>query len=119
MDYDTRIRDLERQLAALSERVHASNEAIGVARAATDKRFDSVNEFRGQLSDQQKTLVTRDALDSFSREYRSAHEALSQQVSANASRLANIEGRMLAYGGIVTVVSLALTVILHFWKSIV
>jgi hypothetical protein len=37
----------------------ASKEAVNKAEIATEKRFDSVNEFRGTLSDQARTLLPR------------------------------------------------------------
>ena len=37
--------------------------AIHKAETATEKRFESVNEFRGQMSDQQRTLMPRAEFD--------------------------------------------------------
>jgi hypothetical protein len=38
----------------------ASEKAVGKAEMATEKRFDSVNEFRAQLKDQASTLMPRE-----------------------------------------------------------
>jgi hypothetical protein len=37
----------------------SSKEAVAKAETATEKRFDAVNEFRGQLKDQASTLLPR------------------------------------------------------------
>lgn len=47
-----------------TERHTAQMEAIKKAEVATEKRFDSVNEFRGQLKDQTGSFVTRQELTS-------------------------------------------------------
>src|ERR1700730_4191818 len=41
----------------------ASEKAVGKAEMATEKRFDSVNEFRAQLKDQASTLMPREEAD--------------------------------------------------------
>jgi len=46
-------------LRAVAELAASNEKALQETRAATEKRFDSVNEFRGQLSDQSKTYVTK------------------------------------------------------------
>jgi membrane-bound ClpP family serine protease len=51
----------------------ASNTAIDVRAEAMEKRFDSVNEFRGQLADQASTFVTKV-------EYYTAHKSLEDKV---------------------------------------
>jgi hypothetical protein len=42
----------------------ASEKAVAKAETATEKRFDAVNEFRGQLKDQAATLMPRAEADS-------------------------------------------------------
>ncbi len=46
-------------LRAVAELAASNEKALQETRTATEKRFDSVNEFRGQLSDQTKTYVTK------------------------------------------------------------
>jgi len=41
----------------------AAKEAVTKAEVAAEKRFDSVNEFRGQLKDQQNTLASKAEVD--------------------------------------------------------
>jgi hypothetical protein len=55
------------QLGAQDEKVQlaltAADKALMKAEAATEKRFEGVNEFRATLSDQAATFVTREFLD--------------------------------------------------------
>lgn len=54
--YDAMLRgETERRALALE----ATEKAIGKAEAANEKRFESVNEFRGQLADQTRTFMPR------------------------------------------------------------
>jgi alpha-D-ribose 1-methylphosphonate 5-triphosphate synthase subunit PhnH len=48
--------------------------AVGKAEIATEKRFESVNEFRAQLADQSSTLLTRT-------EYLAGHKALEEKIT--------------------------------------
>jgi len=58
----------EQRFKAMDEKTSlaltASEKAVAKAEIATEKRFDSVNEFRGQLKDQAATLVPRAEADS-------------------------------------------------------
>lgn len=47
------------QEKAVASALAAAKEAVSKAENATEKRFDSVNEFRNTLKDQQGTYVTR------------------------------------------------------------
>lgn len=63
-----------------------SKEAVEKAERATELRFNSVNEFRGQLDDQQRTFMPR-------LEYEQAHSALISRVDALAKRIDDREAR--------------------------
>lgn len=52
----------------------AAKEAVLKAEVASEKRFESVNEFRQQLSDQTNTFIPR-------LEYNAQHKALEEKVS--------------------------------------
>lgn len=67
---DDKIDDLA---ARLLERAEAQDKAIQKSEAAAEKRFESVNEFRGQLADQVKTFMTRET-------YEVGHAALESKV---------------------------------------
>lgn len=49
----------EAQERAVAAALNAAEKAVVKAEAAAEKRFDGVNEFRAQLSDQAATFVTR------------------------------------------------------------
>jgi small-conductance mechanosensitive channel len=44
---------------AVEAALNAAKEAVAKAEAASEKRFESVNEFRAQMGDQQRTLMPR------------------------------------------------------------
>lgn len=50
---------MDSQAEKVALALNASDKAVTKAEVATEKRFESVNEFRGQLDDQAKQLVTR------------------------------------------------------------
>jgi len=60
---EERDRRYEDRFTAMDEKtglaLNSSKEAVIKAEAATEKRFDSVNEFRGSLKDQAATLLPR------------------------------------------------------------
>jgi C4-dicarboxylate-specific signal transduction histidine kinase len=53
----------------------AAEKAVNKAEESAERRFESVNEFRGQLSDQAKTFVSR-------QEYTVQHSSLSDRIDA-------------------------------------
>ena len=48
------------QIAAVNAALAAADRAVQKAEAANEKRFESVNEFRGLVADQQRTLMPRE-----------------------------------------------------------
>jgi hypothetical protein len=63
----------------------ASEKAVVKAEIAAEKRFESVNEFRAQLTDQAATFLART-------EYLTAHQSLTEKIGDLAARLERIEG---------------------------
>ena len=65
---DERDRRYDQRFEAMDEKTSlaltSSEKAVSKAEAATEKRFDAVNEFRGQLKDQAATLMPRAEADS-------------------------------------------------------
>lgn len=53
----------EAQEKAVGNAIFAADRAVVKAEAATEKRFESVNEFRATLSDQQRTFMPRSESD--------------------------------------------------------
>lgn len=74
------------QEKAVAAALSATREAISKSEVATEKRFESVNEFRGQLADQTSTFLPRP-------EYVSAHQALIEKIDGVTTRTAAIESR--------------------------
>jgi hypothetical protein len=58
--YEDRFRAMDEKTSLA---LTSSEKAVAKAEMATEKRFDSVNEFRGQLKDQAATLVPRAEMD--------------------------------------------------------
>jgi hypothetical protein len=67
----------------LSQKFESLATAINKAESATEKRFESVNEFRSTLTDQQKTFVS-------SAEYKSAHQSLIDLITSNIKTLGDV-----------------------------
>lgn len=83
---------VDAKLAALTSQVAATfacaDRAVSKAEIATEKRFDSVNEFRKALSDQATEFLPRG-------EYNVQHKALADRVEINGTRVAEIEAGMI------------------------
>lgn len=92
----------------VEQRFIAQEKAVQIANEASEKRFESVNEFRGQLGDQTRTFLPR-------AEYDARHETLENSVSELTNRINRTEGKgkgidkTIAYA--VTAVSLAIAVV--------
>jgi len=80
----------------------AAKEAVLKAETASEKRFESVNEFRGQLADQTATLIPRAEADT-------RFNALAEKISDLTDRVNKTDGAKtgsdLTWGKIVTLVS--------------
>jgi hypothetical protein len=72
---------------AVSAALEASKQATTKAETAAEKRFESVNEFRGQLSDQARTFLPRG-------EYDEAQKYLVQKVEETSKHIADLELRL-------------------------
>jgi hypothetical protein len=73
------------QREAISEALRSAERAVAKAEAASEKRFESVNEFRQTLADQSAGLLTRLEADARFR----AHD---EKIDALAARLDKSEG---------------------------
>lgn len=81
---DTRLAALEKQIAAS---LKAQEVAILKAETATEKRFESVNEFRSTLTDQAGTFATKPALDALAVTLASKIDAMRESVDAKIEAL--------------------------------
>lgn len=77
---------LTAQEKAVNAALTAAQQAVQKAEMAAEKRFDAVNEFRGQLADQAKEFLPRN-------EYSVAHTALNEKVSTLEARANQMTGR--------------------------
>lgn len=84
--YDAQTKALEAAMVAADKAVQAAllaaEKAVNKAEVAAERRFESVNEFRGQLADQQRTFLPR-------QEYQVQHEALGDKLDATAKTLSD------------------------------
>lgn len=87
---DERFLAQQRSIAAA---LLATEKAIGKAEIANEKRFESVNEFRGQLNDQTRTFLSRTEVDAMHKTSDAAIDRNSDRVNELATRLDKIEGR--------------------------
>ncbi len=76
----------EAQEKAVNSALRAAQDAVTKAELATEKRFESVNEFRAQLSDQSRTLMPRN-------EYEAQHHALVERIDLLDKRVTETTGR--------------------------
>jgi len=140
---EQQLTDLRKQLderhtaqnSAVQAALSSAEKAVGKAETAAERRFESVNEFRAQLSDQATRFVTRveaetahnailDRLAEQAKvvnntvpraEWNAGHERLIEQVKEIANRLTGIEGRSrglaAGWGYLVAGVGLVATII--------
>lgn len=96
-----RFRSMEQRLDASIETqralVSAALEAVSAANAkqerADEARFASLNEFRGALSDQQKSLPTRIEVEAAMAVISTKVDGLNERIALQGERLTRIEGK--------------------------
>ena len=71
---------------AVSAALAAAKEAVTKAEVAAEKRFESVNEFRNTLSDQQRNLMPRAEIDILVK-------ALNDRADSNENRIIRMESK--------------------------
>ncbi|WNV09939.1 hypothetical protein [Tardiphaga sp. 709] len=106
----------EAQEKAVAAALAAAKEAVAKAEGAAEKRFDSVNEFRSTLRDQQTTLIPRIEVDV-------RLKAMDAKITDNEARIVQIvsraEGSAQLWQGITVVLGIAIaaiTLLLAFRK---
>jgi hypothetical protein len=93
----------ESQEKAVNAALVAAKEAVTKAEIASEKRFDAVNEFRGQLKDQQATLFTRAEADI---RFRSLDEKIANLESRVASGSGALLGINWMWGALIAVATI-------------
>jgi len=82
---------LTAQKEAIAAALAAADRAVAKAEGAAEKRFEGVNEFRGQLADQQRTLMPRQEADA---EFRAIRGEMNASISAINDKLSEMAERM-------------------------
>lgn len=95
----------EAQEKAVAAALAAAEKAVTKAEIAAEKRFDAVNEFRGQLKDQSSTFVTRNEIDI---RFQSIEEKIS------AGKRDSTEGTRWLWGVIIGAAGVAIALIALF-----
>jgi hypothetical protein len=99
---------LSGQKSEISAALAAADRAVLKAEMATEKRFESVNEFRGTLDNQQRTLIPRSEVDVMIK-------ALTEKIAVNTKTLdtliAERQGLRGGWGYAVGVVGFLLTLV--------
>jgi hypothetical protein len=94
------------QEKAVAAALAAAKEAVAKAEAAAEKRFDSVNEFRAALKDQQGTLIPRTEVDV-------RLKSMDAKIADNEARIVQIvsraEGSAQLWQGITVALGIILT----------
>ena len=92
-----RITALATQLTEFDKRIEqrfdAANHAVSVANGALEKRLDGMNEFRGQLRDQQATYATKSDVDL-------RLNAITEKLNRLQTRMDNAEGQVAGMGNL-------------------
>lgn len=111
--YATQTKALDAAFVAAEKAVAAALEsaekAVAKAEMAAERRFEAVNEFRGQLADQAATLMPRI-------EYEAKHHALEKQVDELADRVTRAEGsstgKGMMYGWLIAAAGVIISVVI-------
>ena len=96
------------------ERFEAMQVAVQKAEAATEKRFESVNEFRSQLSDQSRTFMPRSESETL---HNNEHLRL-DGIEKRVEKMENVKQggiqMWVIVVGVITVIGIILTLIIKF-----
>lgn len=100
---------LEAQSNLVNQRAESAERAIAKVEVATEKRFENVNEFRGQLKDQAATFMSRVEIES-------RFNANVERITRLESSRDNLTGRFAMLG---LALSFGLTVVGLIFKYII
>ena len=88
----------------------AAEKAVNKAEIAAEKRFESVNEFRAQLTDQAATFLQRN-------EYETAHQSVVEKIADLSARLDRTEGAKTGLDSGWKILIAAATLALGIWLA--
>jgi len=95
------------QEKAISAALAAASTAVSKAETAAEKRFEGVNEFRAQLSDQQRTFIPRQEADAEFRAMRERIEGLTTRLDRSEGRSSGVHA---STGMMITIILVAVAV---------
>ncbi len=107
--YGQRFTDLE---TALRAALAASEKAINKAEIATERRFESVNEFRASLSDQAANFITRSESEAATARNSERIQELMDRINRSEGRGAGVGVGWAYLAAGIGVIALVITVIL-------
>ncbi len=96
------------QEKAVASALAAAEKAVTKAELAAEKRFDAVNEFRGQLKDQASTFATRNEIDI---RFRGIEEKIAAIERGRNRSDGSTEGTRWLWGALIAVAGLILALI--------
>jgi hypothetical protein len=101
----------EAQEKAVAAALAAAKEAVAKAETSAEKRFDAVNEFRGQLKDQQATLMPRTEVDV---RLKATDAKLSDLEARIVQIVSRAEGSAQLWQGITAVLAIGISMFMAF-----
>jgi hypothetical protein len=105
---------VEAEKKVTSARFDSAREAIVKADAATEKRFDGVNEFRAQLTDQALTFLPRETFEQILGQYDAWRSTVESRLNMQAGQAAGsdhlIRMMFLAIGAMAAVLSIVVVI---------
>jgi len=105
---------LTAQKLAIDTALAAADRAVTKAEMAAEKRFESVNEFRASLADQQRTLMPRSEAEILFKQLGEKVDFATQKLVTNDAQKSGLkDGWAYLIGGL-GIISLIVTIILHF-----
>jgi hypothetical protein len=96
------------QEKAINAALASAERAVLKAELATEKRFESVNEFRGTLDQQQRTLIPRSEVDVL---VKGLEEKIAQITKQQDAQIAERQGIKGGWGYAVGIVGFVLTIV--------
>lgn len=105
------------QEKATTAALASAERAVAKAEAASDKRFDSVNEFRAALNDSARTQMPRSEAEQAIKGMSEKIDDLAKRVSANEERGRGLNQGWVLMVGIVGVVSSIVTIGFALYKK--
>ena len=102
---------------AVNAALVSSAQAVQKAETAAERRFDSVNEFRQTLSDQQRTLMPRAEIEVMMRAMNEKIDLLSSSYRDHQAKATGMSAGWSMAIAAVGLISLVVSIIMVFWRK--